>query len=198
MENLNYITLESMPAASELVAELIYDAWKPAINVLFEKVEALDVIHYLMEKDASELAKKNIDVLCNGNDVVGATVALDMAALKAAVLANLAGFMHMVKDKTSFLQKFETFKSYTVPSAINGTYLSKFVVVPAYRGRGLGEKLMEYFLATERAKKTQTIYLMVHRNNDAAMSLYKKFLFAESEDTRADTPYIIMKKKLSY
>ncbi len=195
MKNLDYIALENMPGAADAVVGLIYDSWKPAIDTLFERPEAFQMIRHLMEKERSELSRKNISILCETGVVAGVTVSLDMAALKAAFQANLFTFMHMAKDRSSFLENFETYKAYPVPAADGGTYLSKFAVAPAYRARGLGQKLMECFVAAERKKKTPAIHLVVHKDNYAAISLYKKYSFI---DTGADGSYMIMRKDMAY
>ena len=198
MQNLSYVTLENLRTVPDAIAGCIYDSWKPAIDMLFDEREAKVAISHLMDKDKSELARKNIHVMLDGAHVAGVTVAIDMSLLKAAQRTNFFCYMSLVKNRPAFLQKVEEYNACFAPFSGEGTYLSKFSVTPSYRGKGLGKKLMEYFIGEERKKETPAVYLEVHQGNRAAISLYKKFSFMETGENSAAATYKIMLKKLAY
>lgn len=57
--------------------------------------------------------------------------------------------------------------------------ISNVVVAPAYRRRGIARRLMEAALDFVAARRATWAFLMVRRENDAAIRLYKSLGFAE-------------------
>jgi peptidyl-dipeptidase Dcp len=64
--------------------------------------------------------------------------------------------------------------------------LRYFILLPAYRGMGLGKKLMELFMEFLREKKYRACYLWTTHEQTAAAALYKKFGFRLTEEKASD------------
>ena len=57
--------------------------------------------------------------------------------------------------------------------------ITNIAVAPDYRREGLGGKMLELLINVSRDKKMETITLEVRASNNAAISLYEKYGFAE-------------------
>lgn len=64
----------------------------------------------------------------------------------------------------------------------NAAQLRYFLVLPEYRGTGLGKKLMELYMEFLRQKGYQSSYLWTTDELDAAASLYKRHGFVLTEE----------------
>jgi ribosomal protein S18 acetylase RimI-like enzyme len=68
----------------------------------------------------------------------------------------------------------------------NSAQLRYFIIVPAFRGIGLGKKLMELFIDFLKEKKYQSAYLWTTSELPAAASLYKRYGFTLTEEFPSD------------
>ena len=59
----------------------------------------------------------------------------------------------------------------------NSAQLRYFILKPAFRGIGLGKKLMEFYIGFLKEKKYRSSYLLTTSELPAAASLYKRFGF---------------------
>lgn len=59
------------------------------------------------------------------------------------------------------------------------------MVHKAYRGRGVGTGLMQHLIAWARANGIGALYLEVFAHNEAALTLYRRFLFVQSAYNKA-------------
>lgn len=66
-------------------------------------------------------------------------------------------------------------------------YVEDVVVDEAYRGKGLGKKLMKAIVAVAKSKKVQTVHLTSRPERKAANALYQKLGFT----ARKTNPYSI-------
>ncbi len=55
--------------------------------------------------------------------------------------------------------------------------LFKICVHPDYRGRGIGKRLMEFYVEFSRRRGTKTFHLEVHKSNQPAIRLYQLFSY---------------------
>ena len=69
----------------------------------------------------------------------------------------------------------------------NCAQLRYFLIAPAYRGIGLGKKLMELFMQFLHEKKYHSAYLWTTEEQQAAAFLYKRFGFALSDEKVSET-----------
>ncbi|PKV75235.1 GNAT family N-acetyltransferase [Pontibacter ramchanderi] len=79
-------------------------------------------------------------------------------------------------------------------------WLLSLGVLPAHRGKGIGQKLMAATIASLEAKGATMLYLTVHPANAAGISIYTRLGFVEREQV-ADyyldgSPRLIMSKQL--
>lgn len=77
----------------------------------------------------------------------------------------------------------------TLPSA--SLYLSKVCVDPQLRRSGLAQHMLEAFLLAGQASN-QTVCLNVHKDNAAAIALYRKLGFALPMHTATASPYLLL------
>jgi len=64
--------------------------------------------------------------------------------------------------------------------------LRYFIFQPAYRGIGLGRKLMEEFIGFMREKCIREAYLLTTEEQHAAIALYTKFGFTLTEEKHSE------------
>ena len=55
--------------------------------------------------------------------------------------------------------------------------LLNIAVHPLYRRKGIGRKLMQFYMELGRAKQIKTFYLEVHVSNPSAIRLYQEFSY---------------------
>ena len=76
------------------------------------------------------------------------------------------------------LVAFENFSTFTVSPMIN---IHDLIVMPAYRGKGIGRLLLEEIIKIGESKKCSRITLEVRNDNFVAQNLYQSIGFAEVE-----------------
>ena len=81
--------------------------------------------------------------------------------------------------------------------AENSFELTKMAVLPAARGKRIGQKLMEYCIAFARTSNFERLYLYSHRKLANAIHIYKKYGFAEIE-LESPNPYERSNIKMEY
>lgn len=98
-----------------------------------------------------------------------------------AILANKDNTIVVVKDGEKIIG---VATLYIFPKiGKRGAYIEDVVVDSAYRGQGLGEKLIREIIAAAREKKADSVYLTSRPVHAAAHGLYKKVGFGVKETT---------------
>jgi AraC family transcriptional regulator of adaptative response/methylated-DNA-[protein]-cysteine methyltransferase len=71
---------------------------------------------------------------------------------------------------------------YSISTAEGGLCASfeDFVVLPDYRGKGVGKALLQYVIAEAKKLGVLRLMLLTDRENDRAQALYRKLGFTES------------------
>jgi ribosomal protein S18 acetylase RimI-like enzyme len=79
---------------------------------------------------------------------------------------------------------------FTISTAEGGRVatLEDFVLDPAYRGRGLGSRLLRQALAVARRRGSARVTVLTDRSNRRAMRLYQRFGFSRSSMTPLRLP----------
>ncbi|MGS2761964.1 N-acetyltransferase family protein [Sinomicrobium sp. M5D2P9] len=65
--------------------------------------------------------------------------------------------------------------------------LRYFILLPEYRGLGLGKKLMQSFIAYMKEIKCPGAYLWTTKEQETAIALYKRFGFRLSEEVPSES-----------
>jgi len=68
-------------------------------------------------------------------------------------------------------------------SSVITMYIGDFAIAPKFQHKGYGKKLMEIMEKIAKKKKCNNISLVVHANNNKAISFYRGFNFYESRYT---------------
>ncbi|ABN68677.2 peptide N-acetyl transferase [Scheffersomyces stipitis CBS 6054] len=68
----------------------------------------------------------------------------------------------------------------------NAVYVESFAVLEAYRGLGIGERLLKFLEEETKKKFIHEIVFHVHIDNTAAVEWYEKHGFAKSEEVLKD------------
>jgi ribosomal protein S18 acetylase RimI-like enzyme len=76
------------------------------------------------------------------------------------------------------LVAFENFSTFTVRPMIN---IHDLIVLPGYRGKGIGRQLLEAAVAIGRERGCSRITLEVRKDNFSAQHLYQSLGFGETD-----------------
>ena len=76
------------------------------------------------------------------------------------------------------------------------TNLHDLAVVPAWRGRGIGRRLLSEVLARARARGHCKVTLEVRDDNAAALALYRDLGFGAGESDGCVVQYLFLEKRL--
>ncbi|MDR2626840.1 MAG: GNAT family N-acetyltransferase [Dysgonamonadaceae bacterium] len=79
---------------------------------------------------------------------------------------------------TGLLVAFENFSTFTARPMIN---IHDIIVLPEYRGKGIGRRLMEVVIRIAEEKKCSRLTLEVRKDNLPAQHLYQTLGFDEAE-----------------
>ncbi len=119
---------------------------------------------------------KNILIAVKGKDIKGILIGYDIADVNKR---------EMNKDLANALSFFARLRFWIIISCsrhimdfqgINGYYIQNLCVDPASRGKGIGRKLLDYYIAVSK-NGAQNVYLDVEANNEGAVKLYRAMDF---------------------
>ncbi|KAK6460091.1 acyl-CoA N-acyltransferase [Scheffersomyces coipomensis] len=102
---------------------------------------------------------------------------LPVAAIKAKTIntSHKAGtYEHMQQQQIN---------SKIIPNAV---YIESFAVLPAYRGVGIGKKLLDFIIEETKNKFVHEILLHVHIDNKTTIEWYEKHGFIKDDDIVKD------------
>ena len=118
------------------------------------------------------------------------------------------GFDILVDFKPNFKNPFIKYIMYEEENTVVGYLcfediydrfeIDDLLVCNEYRGKGIGSKLMDYFIVLAGEKRVNNITLEVRKDNDIAINLYKKHGFKEvaiRENYYNGVDGILMKKE---
>ncbi|HEX4861805.1 MAG TPA: GNAT family N-acetyltransferase [Rhizomicrobium sp.] len=123
-------------------------------------------------------------VLSDGSDAALITDT-DMAMLASAQMAALMAFLRLVpaSAKREFQERMRAYSASIEPIDDAGRYVSRVAVASGRQGQGLGRRAMSDYLGRVGAVK---VHLHVHRDNAAAIALYRSQGFVP----RSDADYV--------
>lgn len=119
-------------------------------------------------------------VLSDGGDAALVTDT-DMAVLASAQMAALMAFLRLVPagDMREFQRRMRAYSASIEPIDDAGRYVSRVAVAAGRQGHGLGRRAMSEYLSRVGTTK---VHLHVHRDNIAAITLYRSLGFAPRSD----------------
>jgi len=120
-------------------------------------------------------------VLRDGGDDEALVTDTDMAVLASAQMAALMAFLRLVPASAAreFQTRMRAYSASIEPIGDTGRYVSRVAVAAGRQGQGLGRRLMSDYLSRIGAAK---VHLHVHRDNAAAIALYRSSGFAPRSD----------------
>lgn len=184
----------SQPARENMIAGLV-DAWSPAYRQILSRQMALKTVEHLLTVQSSEFFHENIKILEYDQEIIGATLFLDMQDIGKARQVNILNILGKIlktpEEKNDFMANLDIYTN-MFPKLLSteGVYLSKFVIFDHHQSKGFGAALMENF--KEYEIRDRDAYLEVHKENKAAIHIYEKNGFARINSD--DKPYYLMKR----
>ena len=86
------------------VLSCIYDAWQPALGVLFDEEQGLTLVNDLWECSGSELSKQNARFLVHEESLLAVLLMLPSKRLVAARRINCFLMLKKARDPKAFLE----------------------------------------------------------------------------------------------
>ncbi|HEV7477256.1 MAG TPA: GNAT family N-acetyltransferase [Burkholderiales bacterium] len=101
-------------------------------------------------------------------------------ALEKILADDSVGRIHVARDGGTVVAMASLI--YGISTAEGGLAASfeDFVVLPGYRGKGIGAELLQYVIAEARKQGVLRLILLTDRQNERAQALYRKLGFADS------------------
>ena len=101
-------------------------------------------------------------------------------ALEKILADDSVGRIHVARDGGKVVAMASLI--YGISTAEGGLAASfeDFVVLPGYRGKGIGAELLQYVIAQARKQGVLRLILLTDRQNERAQALYRKLGFADS------------------
>jgi GNAT superfamily N-acetyltransferase len=101
-------------------------------------------------------------------------------ALEKILADDSVGRIHVARDGGKVVAMASLI--YGISTAEGGLAASfeDFVVLPGYRGKGIGAELLQYVIAEARKQGVLRLILLTDRQNERAQALYRKLGFLDS------------------
>ncbi|WP_077197872.1 GNAT family N-acetyltransferase [Thermosipho affectus] len=167
------------------VAELIYDTDERLFYFLFGKrEEAILKLAELVKREGNPFSYRNVYGYFDGKEIKGILIAYDLE--KRCTKGKIKDFFEVF----SFFKLVDLFvKNILINNIINlkglkGIYIQNISVDKKSRGKGIGTKLLEYFIKETEKKGYRGIYLDVEKNN-RAKNLYLRKGFKIIKEKKA-------------
>lgn len=156
-------------------AQLIFETAPELFIALFgRKEKAVPKIEALVKLENNIFSYKNILTAETGGNISGILVGYDVASV------NKEDMNEDLKKELSFFARLRfwmiiRFSRHIMDfEGITGCYIQNLCVDPACRGKRIGYRLMEQYIAACGEKRIENVYLDVEAENEAAVNLYKK------------------------
>lgn len=162
---------------TDKAAQLIYETVPGLFRALFGKRKAVSKIEALLRLENNIFSYKNILTAEKGGGICGIILGYDVASVNKG---------DMKKDFRNALSFFAWPRFWAIMrfsrhimdfKGISGCYIQNLCVDPACRGKRIGYRLLERYIAASREKGAENIYLDVESTNEAAVKLYKAMKF---------------------
>ena len=174
---------------AEAVVPLVHDAGRPYFDWLFGGPEAARRrLAGWSARASSEVALERVTVLFEDGEPAGLFVALPGAELAACRKADAVALLQETESsaRRAVMERLAAVRSLFAPVAEAEWYLSKLAVLPARRGRGLGGRLADAYLAAGAEQGFTRYRLDVDAGNTAALGLYESRNFRIAHDRSSE------------
>jgi ribosomal protein S18 acetylase RimI-like enzyme len=174
---------------AEAVVPLVHDAGRPYFDWLFGGPEAARRrLAGWSARASSEVALERVTVLFEDGEPAGLFVALPGAELAACRKADAVALLQETEssERRAVMERLAAVRSLFAPVAEGEWYLSKLAVLPARRGRGLGGRLADAYLAAGAEQGFTRYRLDVDAGNTAALGLYESRNFRIAHDRSSE------------
>lgn len=152
----------------------VSEAWDPYLGWLLGEREVASRIERWMHRPSSEVAIGRVTVGELDDMVVGGYIALDGAELPTCRLSDAVASLSEAGDEADALRaRMEASRDLLEPVSPDDFYLSKLGIIPSYRGKGYGRRLLDRFIEHGRALGFHRFRLDVFAHNGRAIELYR-------------------------
>ncbi len=176
-------------AAMQAVAELIHAAGPFYFQALWgEREHALQQLAHRLADERSGFTFRHVDLVLHGAQVAGMRLAMSGAQLAQGQRNDLMALLRQTDGaaRQSLADKLNVLRAIAPRLVADDYYLRALAVAPAYRGQGLGARLLEGFVTAGRTAGFRHLRLDVHADNARAIALYRHLGF--QVDTTSGDP----------
>jgi ribosomal protein S18 acetylase RimI-like enzyme len=166
---------------SRLIVDWLFSTGEKAFETQFgDREQAFAVLTDWLSRDTSEFSLNRSRIALDpAGKIAGGCFTGKAGDVERARFADM-----MAKLRISDPAERRRYQAYlaevrdAVPTAASDAeYLSAIAVLPAHRGRGVAQRLMEDWLRRGRARGGHVFELIVEERNTAAQALYRRFGF---------------------
>jgi len=161
---------------------LMYSAGPESFRYVFSvdySEQAIDFLRYAFVKGKGEFGYHDHKVAIDNNTIVGLVGRRSSSQNLAYTLIaakQIFGFYGIFKGLKVLFRGLR-FEAIVTPPTKGRVCLHNLGVAPASRGKGYGQKMIEYFIANEKKVNTTHVCLDVAATNPRAKSLYQRLGF---------------------
>lgn len=169
--------LATEPAPERFIPSVlawVLEAWDPYLGWLLGEREVATRIERWMHRPSSEVAIGRVTVGELDDVVVGGYIAVDGAELPTCRISDAVASLSEAGDEADALRaRMEASRELSEPVSPDDFYLSKLGILPGYRGKGFGRRLLDRFIEEGSALGFHRFRLDVSAQNDRAIELYR-------------------------
>lgn len=174
--------INAREADQNIVVLLIHQAIGDLVNMFtasWNMRKALSVMNTLYNTSQTRFSMEHSSIMIEDGVVVGQVMAYpseEMAQLNEKTLETVSK-QYEGADYEFFLLKNQILKS---KEAFEGEYyIDNMAVMPAFRGKGIGSKLIAHVENVAQEKGYSKVSILADEENDKAYKLYKRLGFVE-------------------
>ena len=184
------------------VVDWLWDAGQPYVGYLWgSEKEGKAQTRAWLRRRQSELSLDKITLLMRDQVVLGGYLAMSGKDLLLARKYDLIEVMKVARgtNNTALVKRLGASRELFGTIDDQSYYLSRIGVRSEYRGKGLGRKLLEHCLASDRIGSYDLLKLHVSTDNQSAIALYLSHNFTivrECTSTKAGMAYYTMMRDM--
>jgi GNAT superfamily N-acetyltransferase len=176
-------------ADADILAPVLYDSGIEAFQYVFntKKKTALDFLKYSLQKKGGEFGHGCHTCILDGEKIIGIGAefsgqdSLSFLWNNATQIISFYGF-----GSISVIFRGLKVERVLVPPKKGVHYIAHLDILPDYRGKGIGKKLIDHFIANAQQLQRRSVELDVAVNNPRAKKLYVEigFLYDHTRESK--------------